>query len=261
MTAPRRHGPSRAALLAVSLLTWPATALAGHPLTTDDAGTVDRGALEVEASAVVTRPTEPDSDGMAGVGLALHLGLLDRVDIGGGLFYEATLENGQWTSTMADPTLDAKVRLVDGDGEALPGLALRLDYRAPSTHHDDHHTGHDAGGVLIASWEPGIATLDLNLGAYAVGLATGESAAMLYASTACLFEVIPTLRVGVEGVLEGHGPASIEAATVMTAAVWESEHAALSLGLGATWAQEGRPGFIGTLGVTSSFGGPDPASE
>ncbi|MCK6507083.1 hypothetical protein L6R53_27545 [Myxococcota bacterium] len=129
----------------MTALLWILPALAAHPLTTDDPGTVGPGAGEVALSAGLAA-----ADLEAGV--AGHVGLADRLDLGATLTWAAPAAPG--------PALDLKWRVVD---RAL-SVGLRADL-APS----------EVAGHLLFAWR-GLA-LDLGAAGPSPALSASASAA------------------------------------------------------------------------------------
>lgn len=97
-------------------------ALAGHPAGTDDAGTVDVGMLEVEASSA---RYEADGSSCEGYGLAVRRGLLARVD--GGVALECLADR----ETSFGLAFDSKVRLNEGL-VWRPATFVRADAELPA---------------------------------------------------------------------------------------------------------------------------------
>ena len=150
-----QHGFSAVGLLAWALA--PNTAWASHPLVSDDAGSLGSGTLEIEVASSLAQ-TEGDGPAMGlDHALALHVGVLDVLDIGLTGAYELQLR-GEPSALDFSVGADVKLIMVSGSGWR-PGLATRLDV-APSL----HDAGHELGLTLISSWESDVIAAHLNLG-------------------------------------------------------------------------------------------------
>lgn len=117
--------PTHLRLGAILLLLLGATSpvAAGHPLVTDDAGTVAPRALELELASGVRGGF---SDGCRDVGLALRSGLTPRMDLG----VAVGLLDWTGSASVVQSCLDLKLRLVD-PRPSRPGVFLRADFAAP----------------------------------------------------------------------------------------------------------------------------------
>jgi hypothetical protein len=220
---------------------------AAHPLATDDAATLEPGSVEVELAALTAGPAGTSAVHVE-ESLALHWGPVSRIQLGGRLGYEQHHEVGRWTLDMSLPMLDLKGLLRESD----PGIALRLDYRAPRRGADGF-TGHDVGSVMIASVVGDALEAHFNIGGYALGLRTSENRAVGFASATVLAAVADAKRLGLEAVAEEVTPQGMSALTWLTAFMWQLDPGTLSVGGGATWIPNDSVGWVTTLGFTSGF--------
>ena len=151
-------------------LSAPATALAGHPLTTDDTGTQGQGNFQLEING---QYDHDKADGITTTGgqmaAALTYGITENIDIIVGTPYlwinekskDLTVDSSE--SGISDTSLDVKIRFYEKDGLSFavkPGLSL-------PTGDDDKGLG--AGKVgghlyLIGTKEMGPWTFLANLG-------------------------------------------------------------------------------------------------
>jgi hypothetical protein len=105
-------------------------AFAARPLTTDDAGTVEKGKFQVETGFDFTRQDNHDKEFAPAI--TLTYGLLERMDIGVGSGYlfihpaEGKKENG-----LADTELKVKYRFVD-DKDWIPAFAVTGTLKIPT---------------------------------------------------------------------------------------------------------------------------------
>jgi len=196
------------AVLSFALAT-PAGARAAHPLVSDDAGTLGRGAAQLELAAEVGRDRRVSPDGAeredAGQTAAtLTLGVTTDLDVvlGVASTWSRVRVNGAVVSSesgAADLALQAKWRVLEVGGFSLaakPGVTLPTG---------DPHRGLGAGRVsysvaLIASQVLGPVTFDLN-GAYtrselALAAARAESRPDLWhGSLAIRARVLPSVQL------------------------------------------------------------------
>jgi len=234
----------------------PQTAMAFHPLASDDAATLGEAHLELELTDRFAHPSAVDLNAQYGLGLSAHGGLADRIDLGVTWFFESWVQQqGGARFGSADPTLDLKWRLADGR-DLLPNLAVRLDY-SPGGFNTLTPGGHDAGALLIASWDYRPLSIHLNVGSYGRELARVEHDETIVASSA----ISASLGHMVSTVLEGFYETSIAGEhwhvdglggfLFHLAPAWVS-----SLGAGPTWENEGRLGWSVTWGITVSLAPP-----
>lgn len=193
------------------LILLPSAAWAGHPLSTDDAGTVDPGSAEVElALGAGTGPALTTEHG-----LAVHLGASERFDLG--VSWASATEGP--LLVVGGPALDAKLRLLDGDG-ARPALAVRIDAALPTA-----DAGPGVGGSALATVELGrwAALLD-------VGPTCSEGVCEAHASAAGALQATDALGLVGEVGWDGGSIWSIGGATLAL-----GPDIALSAGAGPTW--------------------------
>ena len=137
-------------------------AWAGHPLSTDDAGTVTPGHLEMELTFDALKADEREQ----GYGVGLTYGVNETLDIALATGY-TTLYSDPKVRGMVDPELGFKWRFLDG-GERRSSLALVGGVTQPGD--SDLSSGErDWGALLIASIPAGANVFHLNLGKTWVG--------------------------------------------------------------------------------------------
>ncbi|MDF1565465.1 MAG: hypothetical protein P1V51_20680 [Deltaproteobacteria bacterium] len=241
---PRLPGPSGRILLTLLALA-PAAASAVHPLATDDAGTVGAGAAEVELS-FAGEQAAVEGLGLS-TGLALHAGILETLDLGIGLGYA-------WSGAMDDPVLDLKWRALEGEG-LLPALALRLDLRVGQG--GTAGEGHGLGAHAVLTWERARWLVSLCAGTALDGLGQQSAATpSLEGGGMLLLPAGEGLQLGAETVVALPGAGEPVGLDLMAAGLLElGERHLLSLGVGVHLEQAASPGWVGTLGFTTAFGG------
>lgn len=235
----------------VALMLLPPSAHAAHPLVCDDTGTVGGGAAEIEVSATAAGAARADESPALGVGLSLHLGMLREFDVGLSLAYEAPM-GADGERTLADPVLDAKLRIVEQRG-LLPALAVRVDYKAPQDR-DGFGSGHGLGAFGLASWNVGGVALHANLGTSA-HVGAGDGYGSLIAGAAAALDLGAGVTAGAEVVWDGHLGGDDSPLWGGIALQWTTAGSGtLSAGVGATLAAGGWASAA-TVGWTGAFGG------
>lgn len=158
-------------ILAVIMMMWASTALAGPPLVTDDAGTVDVGKVEVELNGsvafdresdggVTTKRTVVDGEMKITTGLYKDVGISLAVPY---IFSSRTKEDGQLLGTadgLGDVTLELKYAFAELAGV---NFAIKPSLIIP--------TGKYSIGLSEGRWQPGvtlIATKEFGDGTYAL---------------------------------------------------------------------------------------------
>lgn len=238
--------------LTCSFFLPPTPARAAHPLITDDAGTLGLAAAEVEVSSTLGRSDGLRSPSHVALGLALHVGVLDELDLGAGVIVESHVgRDATDARTHVALAVDGKWRWLEPDG-AAPGLALRLEYAPPVTGGE----GHDASGLLLASWEPA-ARLEahLDVGLTAMDLGTAAPAPTWVATAAVVGHLLGGLALGAEaGIeLELEGPVAGWMGTLGVA--WSPvDGPRVSVGLGPVWTADEGLGWVATLALTAGVG-------
>ena len=105
-------------------------ALAGRPLSTDDAWTVEKGKFQLETGLDVTRQGSHDKE--YSPSLTLTYGLLDRMDLGiGSAYLFVHPEEGDNENGFGDTSLKVKYRLVN-EKKWLPALAISGKLKLPT---------------------------------------------------------------------------------------------------------------------------------
>lgn len=247
----RTNGSILAVVGSLGVALCPAVALAGHPLESDDVGTIGAQGVELSLSTGVGGGSGEGTS--FGLGLSLHVGVTDILNVGANMALESLVgRDGSLEAGMADPVLDAKVRLIESN-EAAPGIALRVDYK-PSTATNDESTGHDVGLLGVATWSSDPVEVNVNAGAYGRGIGSGDEHAGFYGSTTAMVEVFDGVSVGAEGVTEVRHDGTVDRVSGLGGVIWGvTEDSALSLGAGGVWSPEGQPEWFGTLGYTITF--------
>jgi len=163
----------KTALVLAMVLSLPAAAFAARPLITDDAGTLGKGAFQVELG-FETSDRRTDDDGVvtredktSGT-TTLSYGILENLDVLLGMPYEKTKirEDGDTIHNedgIADLTLEAKWRFFEKGGFAM---ALKPGVSFPTGNHNKGFgTGRMTYGALfIATQDIGPVSLHLNAG-------------------------------------------------------------------------------------------------
>jgi hypothetical protein len=246
-----------AALFATSLTVSPAYAT--HPLGTEDPGTVDPLALQME----VTGETHHFSDNAeTDFGLSLTTGIVPRLDIAlkaGYVFLapdESSKENG-----IGDLELALKWKLLEEKGN-LPGLSLKLASTL-STGNEDKGLGsggYDLSAALIAGKAFGNVEIYLNLGYTRIDKAVdGDKPDIFAASLAGKWEMIEALALVGEVMYESPGADGEDAPVAMTAGlVWEiANNFSVDIG-GRVGLTDTAPKWSVLAGINYTFGGVPP---
>lgn len=171
-------GLSRAKMLKVALvlamvISLPPAAFAARPLITDDAGTLGKGAFQVELGFEMS-DHRTDDDGVvtredaSSASTTLSYGILDNLDVLLGMPYEKMKirEDGDTIHNedgITDMTLEAKWRFFEKDGFAM---ALKPGVSFPTGNHNKGFgTGRMTYGALfIATKDIGPVSFHLNAG-------------------------------------------------------------------------------------------------
>lgn len=124
---------------------------AGHPLTVDDGGTVEAGAIELEVVAAVERPGDGGVPVVVSPGVMIHLGLTGFLDFGFGLGLQIAPVPGGRTDLPFEPVADLKLRFTAPSG-ARPGASIRLDWSGPGFG-PGAEPAPSIGAVLLFGWE------------------------------------------------------------------------------------------------------------
>ncbi len=129
-----RHFQTKEAFLCMfivlALLFFTSSAFAARPLTTDDAGTVEKGKFQVETGVDIIRQDNHDKEFDPSV--TLTYGLFERMDMGAGSSYlflhpkESENEKG-----LGDTELKLKYRLFD-EKDWIPGFAITGNLKIPT---------------------------------------------------------------------------------------------------------------------------------
>lgn len=158
-------------LLAGLVVLGTSPVFAARPLVTDDFGTVDSGAYELEVGYSSSTPKVggPSTDGAA---LQIKRGFLSNFDLGLEIPYALTAPTG-----LQDAILHAKLKLMQTSDDE--GLSFRLDVKLTN---GDSATGLGTGyvdyaGLLIYSKAFGEYQTHYNLGYTLVGVAAGAASA------------------------------------------------------------------------------------
>jgi len=246
--------------LAALLVAGPA--FAGHPLGTEDPGTVDPLALQLE----VTGETHHFSDGSeTDLGLTLTTGIVPRLDLALNAGYvilapdEGSSENG-----IGDLELALKWNFLEEKG-SVPGLALKFGSTLPT---GDEDTGLGSGGydlfaLLIAGKALGNVEIYLNLGYARIDkTAEGDKPDIFAASLAGKWEMIEALALVGEVMYETPGADGEDPPVAMTAGlVWEiADNFSVDIG-GRVGLTDTAPDWSVLAGINYSFGGVAPEEK
>ena len=105
-------------------------AFAARPLTTDDAGTVEKGTFQIEGGFDFIRQDNHDREW--GPSIILTYGLFERMDIGlGNAYLFVNPDEGKRENGLADTELKVKYRLLD-DKDWLPAVAISGMLKIPT---------------------------------------------------------------------------------------------------------------------------------
>ena len=148
--------------LVVCLIIFPSLVFAARPLSTNDAGTVEKGSAEVEYGVEYVN----GFDNEVGMSLAVTAGFLPCLDFGVEVPYafidakEASDSDG-----VSDVSISTKLNLIK-DNEIFPDSSLSFSYKADSGN-DDRGLGtgkpeYSLNSIFSKSWEP--FAVHLNLG-------------------------------------------------------------------------------------------------
>lgn len=239
------------ALVFLALTGQVATARASHPLATDDVGTVGGGGGELEVSGLVGGPVEGGGRLDLDLGMALHVGLFDAVDVGASLALHTSVGDGVASDLVASPLFDLKVRLLSPGEDGTPGFAVRLDYQPP-TPIEGGLTGHDAGAVVVTTFEAGVVAIHVNLGATGRALASSEQSLTLLGASTGVVSVGGAVALAGEVVFEGTPGDGLVGVSGLAAVMWEAEPSRiLSAGVGPSWSPDGGFGWVASVGITA----------
>jgi hypothetical protein len=192
--------PLLLAVISVCVLFASTTAWAGHPLVTDDAGTLGRGKAQVEIGSqlwyhknVADAVTTDKSEG-GEIAASVSVGLHDRVDLVMAVPYvwQSVETNDALVSResgIGDINLDVKWRFFEQEGW---GLALKPGITFPTGNEDkglgDGRTSYRL--FLIGSRELGPVALHANLGYLRTSNNEGNHQDLWHASLAAEYEVV-----------------------------------------------------------------------
>ncbi len=146
----------------IGMIVFPLSVFAARPLATNDAGTVERGALEIEYGIEYVNAFDHET----AMSLAFTSGILDTVDIGIEIPYtfidakEASDADG-----FSDINISTKFNFLSGQ-ESLPDMALAFGYTSDSGN-DDRGLGggkpeYELTAIFSKAFDP--VSVHLNLG-------------------------------------------------------------------------------------------------
>ena len=248
------RGLGSSVALATLLIATPA--FAGHPLGTEDPGTVDPLALQME----VTGENHHFADGSeTDLGLTLTTGIVPRLDIALAAGYvflspdEGTKENG-----IGDLELALKWNFLEERGN-VPGLALKIGSTLPTGDEQNGlgSGGYDLSAVLIAGKAVGNVEFYLNLGYNRIDkTAEGDKSDIYTASFAGNWEMIESLALVGEVLYESPGADGEDAPVAATAGlVWEiADNFSVDIG-GRVGLTDTAPDWSVLAGINYTFGG------
>lgn len=164
----------RACLLAVILaIALPGVCLAARPLSSDDAGTVEQGHLEIEAGYEYA----DDTDDEYNLGFCLKYGLFSRLDVGVEVPYHfIDVAEDEDVDGIGDVVLGTKLGILE-EKEGFPAFSVSYSLKTES---GDEEKGLSSGEIdhsinAILSKELGKAVGHLNLGYTYLGLPDDEN--------------------------------------------------------------------------------------
>lgn len=112
------------------LLLFSSPAFAARPLTTDDAGTVEKGKLQFETGFDVIRQDNHDRE--VSPSLTVSYGLLERMDVGiGSAYLFVRPKEGENENGLGDTEVKLKYRLLD-EKDWMPAFALTGKLKIPT---------------------------------------------------------------------------------------------------------------------------------
>lgn len=219
-------------VLGLLLFAW-SQAEAARPLTTDDAGTVEYGAFELEIGYDLSR--DEDHTQNQSLGISLKHGLIQRLDLGVALPYDIKPEE-----EFGDFQVGIKYLLLKEKGN-LPALSLTFGCELGSP---------DCAFTGIASKEIRDLALHINLGYVASGL-KGEDGVAVYAGA---IEYVFSKSLTLVAELVGEADADENASEALVGGNYRiSEQVVLDLAVGKGFntvsAKEGKA----TVGLTYGF--------
>ena len=159
--------------LVLLLLVAPISAFAARPLSTDDASTVDKGCMEVEAGFEYA----DDEDNEYNLSTALKYGLAERLDIGVEIPYQFIDVSGNGdVDGLGDIVVSGKYRFLD-ETEGFPALSFCFSLKTESA---DENKGLGSGELdytinAILTKELAKVVAHLNLGYTYAGASQGEA--------------------------------------------------------------------------------------
>ena len=242
------------ALLLPALLFSTAAAFAGHPYSTDDAGTVGPGQVEVEVTGLHADRGEPGVRSRREQTLAVHAGLSSKLDAGVS-FTRSSLAatDGSRTTDAGAPVFDLKWRIRDSDARG-PSLGMRFDLTRSGAAGDEPATS-EAGMTLLTSFERGRSSLHLNVGGIARHAPDRDTAWSGALGVAFATSRSERFEIGVETTFVAGLDGSHEGAAVTFGAVWEvGPGIALGVGAGPAWGPDRTSGWMVTTGVATTVG-------
>lgn len=146
----KKISASASAIAMISILHWPANALAAHPLITEDTGTQGTGNFQLELTQDLAHDKDAGTETRdRSFSAILSYGLTDTLDIIAALPYEHSIERSGGTKTtvhgFSDMEIAAKWRFYE---EGALSLALRPGLGLP--------TGNDDNGLSSEHYVPSL---------------------------------------------------------------------------------------------------------
>lgn len=230
---------------------WTGSAFAGRPLSTEDTGTVGKGAFEVEVGVDYLRYENDDEE--ISPGLALTYGLTDNLDIGLGVpFLFLRPDDGPDEEGLSDLELCLKYGFLE-EAERYPSLAL-VGFVTLPTGDVDKGLGagnSDMGILLVASKDLCDMTFHCNLGYQYVGSGQPNDV-FLYGAA---FERPLNEKWTLVGEIVGETSAAPDAVNCLLGVTYEvKENLVLDFGVSYDLAdEEDSPDYGLTMGATFCF--------
>lgn len=241
----------------LSVLAGAGEALAAHPFTAEDTGTVGEGLAELTLVTAVRGDRRTELGGLDVIG-AVHLGLLEQLDLGAEFgFAWGEAGGGRWQSGAGAPVVDLKWRLADGEG-AWPSVVAKATWSPPQTA-DGDEAGHGFGLIVALGWAG--ARWELGIDGAVEGCAGAESghAPAVRASATALWQAEDRVQLGLEVTARAPSGAAVGAEVLAGLRAQPSATSVASLGVG-TVHHAGGQGWMATVAWTQVFGGA-PAGE
>ena len=148
--------------LAICVMVFPALSFAARPLSTDDAGTVEKGAFEIEFGTEYVKAVDNETN----LSLVIKTGILDNLDLGVEIPYLfIDSKDGPDSDGLSDVCVCTKLNILR-DHSVFPDTAFTFNYKSDSGNDrkalGTGRPGFDLTSVFSKSFDP--VTYHLNIG-------------------------------------------------------------------------------------------------